>query len=463
MGTLVSTNLSFIDRHTMLLSYSHLVIYGAGLVLVSSNSLPTTGLHRLPFSHADDLLIQIQVEGSDREAFGVQDLENYGLDVWKRDVLKNQILARIPKADEKEYPAEIRRKLLKSLKNYTFEELDINIDEMIQASFTSPENQETDSYDYNVYHDLDQVYNWMDDISAEHSDRVQVSTFGQSYENRDLKMMTIQPSSGDVGNNAIFVDCGIHAREWVAHAWCQHLVNYLLNNPSDDAQITEISEGLTWYIVPILNPDGYAYTWTGNRMWRKNRRINEKSEECTCNGVDLNRNYDSKWGGTGASHDCCADSFCGEKVFSEFESENERVKIEGLIIEGDLKMYLTFHSWSQLMIFPYGNEGFWSDDFVQPENFDELDSLCNKTSEAITAVYGTEFLHGQTVPTLGYPAAGGSDDWAMDAGLGLVYTFELRDQGRFGFLLPEEQIHEVAEEMIEGMKVMAKHVMDLEN
>ena len=76
------------------------MIYGAGLVLVSSNSLPTTGLHRLPFSHAEDILIQIQVD--DQGDFGVQDLENYGLDVWKRDVSKNVILARIPKANEKE-------------------------------------------------------------------------------------------------------------------------------------------------------------------------------------------------------------------------------------------------------------------------------------------------------------------------------------------------------------------------
>ena len=46
--------------------------------------------------------------------------------------------------------------------------------------------------------------------------------------------------------------------------------------------------------------------------------------------------------------------------------------------------------------------------------------------------------------------------------LNLFFIFVVRDQGRFGFLLPEEQIHEVAEEMIEGMKVMAKHVLDLE-
>merc|ERR1712071_405242 len=453
MGTLVSTNLSFIDRHTMLLSYSHLVIYGAGLVLVSSNSLPTTGLHRLPFSHADDLLIQIQVEGSDREAFGVQDLENYGLDVWKRDVLKNQILARIPKADEKEYPAEIRRKLLKSLKNYTFEELDINIDEMIQASFTSPENQETDSYDYNVYHDLDQVYNWMDDISAEHSDLVQVSTFGQSYENRDLKMMTIQPSSGAVENNAIFVDCGIHAREWVAHAWCQHLVNYLLNNPSDDAQITEISEGLTWYIVPILNPDGYDYTWKSNRMWRKNR-----NDQNRCYGVDLNRNYASNWGGPGSSGDACSDSYRGTGPFSEPESTAHSNLIMDLqkTTDNSIQAYLTFHSYSQLVIFPYGK------DFTSvPSNYDELSAVGQSTAKAIFEVHGKTYITGQTTETL-YPAAGGSDDWALDDGpVRLSYTFELRDTGEYGFKLPEDQIQPVAEEIIEGVKVIGTYVLDL--
>ncbi|CAH2043874.1 unnamed protein product, partial [Iphiclides podalirius] len=42
-----------------------------------------------------------------------------------------------------------------------------------------------------------------------------------------------------------------------------------------------------WYLVPVVNPDGYAYTHTNDRLWRKNRaRIGNSPV-----GVDLNRNF----------------------------------------------------------------------------------------------------------------------------------------------------------------------------
>ena len=93
-------------------------------------------------------------------------------------------------------------------------------------------------------------------MATKNPSRISVSTFGKTLENRDLRLMTINPTSGPA-DKAVFVDCGIHAREWISHAWCQHLVNYLINNPENDAAITAISEGLTWYVVPVLNPDGY--------------------------------------------------------------------------------------------------------------------------------------------------------------------------------------------------------------
>ncbi|MBK8636570.1 MAG: hypothetical protein IPN72_24695 [Saprospiraceae bacterium] len=53
-------------------------------------------------------------------------------------------------------------------------------------------------------------------------------------------------------------------------------------------------------------------------MWRKNRRINSGS---SCIGVDLNRNYNTDWGGAGSSSNTCSDSYRGASVFSEPESK----------------------------------------------------------------------------------------------------------------------------------------------
>ncbi|NJL75266.1 MAG: zinc carboxypeptidase, partial [Saprospiraceae bacterium] len=76
------------------------------------------------------------------------------------------------------------------------------------------------------------------------------------------------------------------------------------------------------YFVPVVNPDGYVYNQStnpnGGGMWRKNRRNNTGS----CEGVDLNRNYDWMWSSTtGSSGDTCNDTYRGTAPFSEPESQ----------------------------------------------------------------------------------------------------------------------------------------------
>lgn len=56
------------------------------------------------------------------------------------------------------------------------------------------------------------------------------------------------------------------------------------------------------------------------------------------------------------------------------------------------------------------------------------------------------------------PAAGGSDDWAYDLGVKYSFTFELRDTGRYGFLLPESQIKPTCEETMLAVKYITAHV-----
>jgi carboxypeptidase A4 len=48
-----------------------------------------------------------------------------------------------------------------------------------------------------------------------------------------------------------------------------------------------------FYIIPIVNPDGFAYTQSTDRMWRKNRQTVTTS---SCLGTDINRNWPNHWG-----------------------------------------------------------------------------------------------------------------------------------------------------------------------
>ena len=72
---------------------------------------------------------------------------------------------------------------------------------------------------------------------------------------------------GKTNKPAIFMDCGIHAREWVSPAFCLYALDKLLDGASNG-----LLQQYDLYIIPVANPDGYVYTWDGNRMWRKNRR-----------------------------------------------------------------------------------------------------------------------------------------------------------------------------------------------
>lgn len=57
-------------------------------------------------------------------------------------------------------------------------------------------------------------------------------------------------------------------------------------------------------------------------------------------------------------------------------------------------------------------------------------------------------------------AAGGADDWAYGvAGIPYVYTIELRDTGRYGFILPKEYITPTGEEFYDGLKHYALNLI----
>ncbi|XP_038672554.1 carboxypeptidase B-like isoform X2 [Scyliorhinus canicula] len=325
-----------------------------------------------------------------------------------------------------------------------YEVLIEDLQAMIEQQLDNKERSST-LHSYVNYNDMDTINTWMTNTVARHSNLMSLQKIGTSYEGRPIHVIKIGKKTGQT-KPAIFMDCGIHAREWISPAFCQWFVKEAVATYGSDPTITKVLDTMDFFVVPVFNVDGYSYTWSNNRMWRKTR---SKISGSNCRGVDPNRNWDAGWCTIGASSNPCSETYCGPRI----ESEKEVQAVANFIRlhKENIKAYLTMHSYSQMCLFPYS----YTYDLVP--NHNELNNLARGAIRTLASLYGTQFTYGPGATTI-YPAAGGSDDWAYDLGIKYSFTFELRDTGRHGFLLPESQIKPTCEETMLAIKYVANYV-----
>ncbi|XP_011693532.1 PREDICTED: carboxypeptidase B-like [Wasmannia auropunctata] len=293
--------------------------------------------------------------------------------------------------------------------------------------------------EWSSYHGLDDINNYLDYLVTTYPDVCSVQTIGQSVEGRPLKLLRI--SNGYKNAPAIWIDGGIHAREWISPASVTYIIDYLVEN-SENLK-------LDFYILPVVNPDGYQYSIDHDRLWRKNRR---KAGRCV--GTDLNRNFGYRWGGKGTSKNMCHETYPGSKAFSE--PETSAISNFFLASSANFKAYISFHSYGQYILYP------WGYDQRLPPDYLDLDNVGREAAEAMkqTTNDKTVYTVGNSAITL-YPAAGGSDDWAKAVlKIKYAYTVELRDTGRYGFMLPSRYITSTAKEALAFVNTLTKTILN---
>ncbi|KAG7224934.1 hypothetical protein INR49_014850 [Caranx melampygus] len=278
------------------------------------------------------------------------------------------------------------------------------------------------THSYTKYNSWAKVQSWIASIASSNPSLISKQVIGNTYEGRPMTVLKLGKKSSST-KPAIFMDCGIHAREWISPAFCQWFVKEALSTYGSDSQMTSLLNQMDVYVLPVFNIDGYDYTHKSNRMWRKTR--------------------------SRRSGNPCSDTFCGYSPESEIEVKNVANFIRRN--KSIIKAYITIHSYSQLLLFPYS----YTYDLAATHS--ELLKVAEGASAALRSLYGTRYTSGPGATTI-YPAAGGSDDWAYDLGVKYSYTFELRDTGRYGFLLPESQIKPTCEETMLAVKYIAAYV-----
>ncbi|EDL13739.1 carboxypeptidase A2, pancreatic, isoform CRA_b [Mus musculus] len=324
------------------------------------------------------------------------------------------------------------------------EDVQVLLDQEREEMLFNQQRERGTNFNFGAYHTLEEIYQEMDNLVAENPGLVSKVNIGSSFENRPMNVLKFS-TGGD--KPAIWLDAGIHAREWVTQATALWTANKIASDYGTDPAITSLLNTLDVFLLPVTNPDGYVFSQTSNRMWRKTR---SKRSGSFCVGVDPNRNWDANFGGPGASSNPCSDSYHGPSPNSEVEVKSI---VDFIKSHGKVKAFITLHSYSQLLMFPYGYK------CAKPDDFNELDEVAQRAAQSLKRLHGTSYKVGPICSVI-YQASGGSIDWAYDLGIKYSFAFELRDTGYYGFLLPAKQILPTAEETWLGLKTIMEHVRD---
>lgn len=93
---------------------------------------------------------------------------------------------------------------------------------------------------------------------------------------------------------------------------------------------------------------GFLYTQSSDRLWRKNRQTNSGS---SCVGRDINRNWNYMWNVPGgASTNPCAEDYKGVAAGDSVEFKALSAYIQSIKTAQGLKLYIDYHSYSQLFM-----------------------------------------------------------------------------------------------------------------
>jgi murein tripeptide amidase MpaA len=307
----------------------------------------------------------------------------------------------------------------------------------------------TDFFDN--YHPLAEVYSFTDYLQKLNPEESTIDIMGQSYENRDLRVLKVGNSKT---KPIVWIDGGTHAREWIGHMTVLFMANEVasaklrcdagLECPPPMKQLLDTYD---FYFLPMLNPDGFEFTRSNDRLWRKTRSDSEVQPWAVfCKGTDPNRNYNAQWGGSGSSGNPCSQTYAGKTPHSEREVKSLTDYVSSM--SSRVKLFVSLHSYSQIMLLPYG----YSSDI--PQEYPDLEKVAISGAAALKASRGTEYRIGSSARIL-YAASGTASDWAFLQGIKYSYTFELPDTGDKGFLLPPDQIRPVGLETWEAIKSMA--------
>ncbi|MCW2927132.1 MAG: Carboxypeptidase Aqualysin 1 [Thermoleophilia bacterium] len=253
------------------------------------------------------------------------------------------------------------------------------------------------------FRSYEQLKSAMYELQATYPDLVEVRDIGDTWEktqgtaDRDVLALVLsnrtiagdKPSTMHIG--------GIHAREIANPELLMTFATQLLAGHGRDAEATMLLDSRETVLVPMLNADGHAMVERGFEGAKGGDLMKRKNTSGPGDGVDLNRNYEYHWGGAGASSSPRSETYRGPSAGSEPETK----AIQAYLKAHKPDVFIDWHSYSRLNMFPWG-------DTKEPSK----DHLAFKAiAEKFTTYNGYSPMQSVQL----YPTTGTTDDHAYGA------------------------------------------------
>jgi hypothetical protein len=287
---------------------------------------------------------------------------------------------------------------------------------------------------YQVYRSYDEAGGIRDELYAlarRYPAIAKLEVIGHTLQGREIIALKLTKNANQLADGArpatLYMGT-IHAREWIATEVTRRLMHHFIDNYGKDAEITNLVNTRELWFMPVANPDGYQYTFTTERLWRKNLRDNNGDGTVTNgDGVDLNRNYDERWDydNEGSSSEWASDTYRGTAPASEPEVQAHQALIDRM----KFKFLVTYHSYGPLLLYAYG----WQ---VKTPSFDDPLFVEYTGTDANPAVEGYDPGVGADL----YTTNGTTDDYSYAKTGALSWTPELSEGcDGCGFVFPDDE------------------------
>ncbi|ODV62904.1 putative metallocarboxypeptidase, partial [Ascoidea rubescens DSM 1968] len=312
------------------------------------------------------------------------------------------------------------------------------------------------------YHPLSSIYDWLDILSEEYPHLISQEWVGQSYEGRDIKAYYISAShytNQNPKNKTIIVTGGIHAREWISTTTALYVMTELVSRYGESKKVSEYLNKLNFLIIPVMNPDGYEYSWTTERLWRKNR---QETFLPRCFGIDIDHSFDYHWTQTSDNDYPCDEDYAGDDPFEAIEAEQYNDYLNYTKSHFNIHGYIDLHSYAQEILYPYAFSC-----KEMPDDEENLIELGYGLAKAIRGKTGKHYgvfpackdRNSNLMPGLG---SGSSLDYMYNKRAYWAFQIKLRDSGSHGFLLPSKFIIPVGQEIFRSVKYFSDFILNPE-